>query len=144
MSLPQGFICNRFLPVILLKQICLFKLFLFLLLYYPLFCKILIFYFKTLIQICFLISIAKLMLIIPLTFELFDKNITISFFWLHFFHFICYIFILQLIFLENTYYYESRRIFFMDIEKPFTFFMVKKGIKSNHNNLLLFDYWPCS
>ena len=144
MSLPQGFICNRFLPVILLKQICLFKLFLFLLLYYPLFCKILIFYFKTLIQICFLISIAKLMLIIPLTFKLFDKNITISFFWLHFFHFICYIFILQLIFLENTYYYESRRIFFMDIEKPFTFFMVKKGIKSNHNNLLLFNYWPCS
>ena len=112
MSLPQGFICNRFLPVILLKQICLFKLFLFLLLYYPLFCKILIFYFKTLIQICFLISIAKLMLIIPLTFELFDKNVTISFFWLHFFHFICYIFILQLIFLENTYYYKYIRIFF--------------------------------
>ena len=51
------------------------------------------------------------MLIIP-SFELFDKNVTISFFSLHFFHFICYIFILQLMFLENTDYYESRRIFF--------------------------------
>ena len=34
--------------------------------------------------------------------------------------------------------------FFMDIEKPFTFFMVKRGIKSNNNNLLLFNYWPFS
>ena len=39
---------------------------------------------------------------------------------------------------------SPEEFFFMDIEKPFTFFMVKKGIKSNHNNLLLFDYWPCS
>ena len=30
--------------------------------------------------------------------------------------------------------------FFIDIKKPFTFFMLKKGTKSNHNNLLLFDY----
>ena len=138
MNLPEGFVCNHFLSIILLKQICLFKAFVSLLLSSPLFCQILI-YFKTLIQISFLIFIAKLMLIIP-SFELFDKNVTISFFSLHFFHFICYIFILQLIFLENTYYYESRRIFFMDVEKPFTFFMVKKGIKSNHNNLLLFKY----
>ena len=37
---------------------------------------------------------------------------------------------------------SPENFFFMDIEKPFTFFMVKKGIKSNHNNLL-FNYWPC-
>ena len=106
----RKFFCNRFLSIILLKQICLFKPFVSLLLSYPLFCQILIFYFKTLIQISFLIIIAKLMLIIPSYFKLFDKNVTVSFFSLHFFHFICYIFILQLIFLENTYYYESRRI----------------------------------
>ena len=31
---------------------------------------------------------------------------------------------------------SPEEFFFMDIEKPFTFFMVKKGIESNHNNLL--------
>ena len=35
---------------------------------------------------------------------------------------------------------SPEEIIFMDIEKPFTFFMVKKGIKSNHNNLLSFNY----
>ena len=34
--------------------------------------------------------------------------------------------------------------FFIDIEKPFTFFMLKKGTKSNHSNLLSCDYWPFS
>ena len=47
------------------KQICLFKPFVSLLLSYPLVCLILIFYFKTLIQISFLIFTAKLMLINP-------------------------------------------------------------------------------
>ena len=32
---------------------------------------------------------------------------------------------------------SSEEIFFIDIEKPFTFFMVKKGIKSNHNNFFV-------
>ena len=80
------------------------------------------------------------MLIIPSYSKLFDKNVTVSFFSLHFFHFICYIFTLQWIFLENTYCYEARRVFFMDIKKAFTFFMVRKGIKGNLNNLLLFNY----
>ena len=79
-NLPEGFVCNRFLSIILLKQICLFKPFVSLLLSYPLFCQILIFYFKTLIQISFLIFIAKLMLIIPSCFKLFDKNVTAFFF----------------------------------------------------------------
>ena len=35
---------------------------------------------------------------------------------------------------------SPEEFFVMDIEKTFTFIMVKKGIKSNHNNLLLFDY----
>ena len=38
MNLPEGFVCNRFLSIILLKQICLFKPFVSLLLSYPLFC----------------------------------------------------------------------------------------------------------
>ena len=41
-----------------------------------------------------------------LTFKLFNKNVTISFFSLYFFHFVCYIFILQLIF-----FYESRNFY---------------------------------
>ena len=49
--------------------------------------------------------------------------------------------ILQLIFVQNTLYTMSlEEIFFMNIEKSFTFFMVKKGIKSNPSNLLLFIY----
>ena len=64
MNLP-GFVCYHFLSIILLKQIYLFKNFVSLLLSYPLLCYILIFYFKTLIWISFLIFIAKLMLIIP-------------------------------------------------------------------------------
>ena len=35
---------------------------------------------------------------------------------------------------------SPEEIFFMDIEKPFTFFMAREGIKSNHNNLLSFNY----
>ena len=42
------------------------------------------------------------MLIIPSFELLFDKNVTISLFSLHFFHLICYIFMLQLIFFQNT------------------------------------------
>ena len=38
---------------------------------------------------------------------------------------------------------SPEEIFFMDNEKSFTFFMLKKGIKSNHSNLLLFtDPFP--
>ena len=74
-----------------------------------------------------------------LTFESFDRNVTISFFLLHFFPF-CYIFILQLMFFQKNLTTSPEEIFFMDIEKPFTFFMVKEDMKSNHNNLLLFDY----
>ena len=78
------------------------------------------------------------MLIIPSYFEFFNKNVTVSFFSLRFFHFICYIFILQLIFFQNALLEESpEEIFFMDIEKPCTFFMVKKDIKSNHNNFFV-------
>ena len=135
-NLPEGFVCNRVLSIILLKQICLFTSFLSLSLSQPLVCQILIFYFTTLIQISFLIFIAKLMLISP-SFP-FTKNVTIFFFSLHFF--ICYMFILQLVFFQNAYYYEPKRIFFMDIQNPFTFFMVKKCMKSNHDNLLLLNY----
>ena len=35
---------------------------------------------------------------------------------------------------------SPEEIFFMDTEQSFTFFMVRKGIKSNHDNLLLFNY----
>ena len=35
---------------------------------------------------------------------------------------------------------SPEEIFFMYIEKPYTFFKVKKSIKSNFNNLLLFNY----
>ena len=37
---------------------------------------------------------------------------------------------------------RPEEIFLMYIEKPFIFFKVKKDIKSNHNNLLSFNYWP--
>ena len=70
-------------------------------------------------------------------------KMSISFFPSQFFHFICYIFILQLIFLENTYYYKSKRIFFHEHWEAIYFFHGEKGRKSNHNNLL-FNYWPCS
>ena len=64
-----------------------------------------------------------------LNFESFDRNVTISFFSLHF---------LLMLFQKNL-TTSPEEIFFMDIENPFTFFMVKKCIKSNHNNLL-FNY----
>ena len=35
---------------------------------------------------------------------------------------------------------SPEEILFMDTEKPLAFFMVKKGIKSNHNNLLSLNY----
>ena len=34
--------------------------------------------------------------------------------------------------------FTSPEIFIMVIEKPFTFFMMKKGIKSNHNNIYIY------
>ena len=49
-------------------------------------------------------------------------------FFVSFFHFICNIFIFQLIFFHNN-LLESWIIFLMDIEKPFTFYMVNKSIK---------------
>ena len=44
-NLPKGFVCNRFLSIILLKQICFFKPFVSLLFFCPLICQILIFLF---------------------------------------------------------------------------------------------------
>ena len=68
------------------KQICLFKPFVSLLLSYPLVCLILIFYFKTLIQISFLIFTAKLMHAISILLLNYLTKMLISLFSLHFFH----------------------------------------------------------
>ena len=54
-----------------------------------------------------------------------------------------YLLYLQLIFLENTYYYKSV-IFFHGHWEAIYFFHGEEIIKSNHNNLSLFNYWPCS
>ena len=140
MNLPEGFVCNHFLSIILLKQICLFKAFVSLLLS-SLFLLDIDFLFQNIDsnKFPYIYSQINAHNSLLLSNYLIKMSQYPSF---HgtFFHFICYIFILQLIFLENTYYYESRRIFFMGTEKLFTFFMVKKDIKSNHNNLLLFNY----
>ena len=40
-------------------------------------------------------------------------------------------------FLSKYFTTSSEEIFFMDNEKLFTFFMVNKGIKSNHNNFFV-------
>ena len=79
------------------------------------------------------------MLIIPSCFKLFDKNVTAFFFLLLFPFYLLHIYP-SVDFLSKYLTTSSEEIFFMDIEKPFTFFMVKKGIKSNHNNLLSFNY----
>ena len=86
------------------------------LLSYPLVCQILNFYFKRLIQINNIFLFVTLfpfsLLHIYPSVDFFSKYLTTS----------------------------SEEIFSRDTEKPFTFFMVKKGIKSNHNNLLSFHY----
>ena len=47
------------------------------------------------------------------------------------------------IFLSKHLTTSPEEMFFMDIEKPSTFIMVKKGIKSNHNNCcLITDLFP--
>ena len=127
------------------KFACIFHSYLcyFLFLYFVRYC---FFYFKTLIQISFLIFITKLMFIIN---SLLLSNYLIKMSQFPSLHYAFpFFFVIYLSFswfsLENTYYYDSRRIFLMDTEKPFTFFMVKNGIKCDHNNLLLFNYWPCS
>ena len=128
------------------KFVCLFKPLLSLLLSYPLVCWILIFYFKTLIQISLLILTAKLMLIIP-----FYSWII----WTRFHNILLFVtlFPFYLLHIYPSVYFLSKylttcpeEIFFMDIGKSITFFMFKKGIKSNHNNLLSFflftsEFW---
>ena len=63
------------------------------------------------------------MLIIPSYFWI----IWISVFLLHFFYFICHTFILQM--LSKYLTMSPEEIFFMDFEKPFTFFMVERVYK---------------
>ena len=76
------------------------------------------------------------MLIIPSCFKLFDKNVTAFFFLLLFPFYLLHIYP-SVDFLSKYLTTSPEEIFFMDIEKPFTFFMVKKGIKSNHNNFFV-------
>ena len=74
------------------------------------------------------------MLMIASCSKLFDKNVTVSFFSLHFFPFYLLHIYPSIYFLSKYLTTSSEEIFFMDIEKPFTCFMVKKGTKRNHNN----------
>ena len=67
------------------------------------------------------------MLIIPSCFKLFDKNVTAFFFLLLFPFYLLHIYP-SVDFLSKYLTTSPEEIFFMDIEKPFTFFMVKKGI----------------
>ena len=77
------------------------------------------------------------MLIIPSYSKLFDKNVRVSFFSLHFFPFYLLHVYPSIDFLSKYLTTSSEEIFFMIIEKPFTFFMVKKGIKGNHSNFFV-------
>ena len=76
------------------------------------------------------------MLIIPYYFKLYDKNVTVSFFRYTFSFYLLHIY--PSVDIPSKYLTASREeLFFMGIEQPFTFFMVKKGIKSNHNNFFV-------
>ena len=67
------------------------------------------------------------MLIISSYSNLFDKRF--PFYLLHIYP--------SIDFLSKYLTVSSEEIVFMDIEKPFTFFIVKKGIKSNLNNFFM-------
>ena len=76
------------------------------------------------------------MLIIPSCFKLFDKNVTAFFFLLLFPFYLLHIYP-SVDFLSKHLTTSFEVIFFMNTEQPFTFFMVKKGIKSNHNKFFV-------
>ena len=59
-----------------------------------------------------------------------------SFHYTFFILFVIYLSFSTVDFLKKHLTTSPEKISFMDFEKPFTFFMVKKGLKSNHNNLL--------
>ena len=121
------------------KRIWLFKAFV---ISYSLVCYIFIFCFKTMIRMSFLIFIAKLMLIIPSYFWIIWWTFSQypSFCYLFSILFVTYLFLSWFSF-KIPYYQSTRKFFFMDIEKPFSLFYLKKGIKNNHNYLLLFNCW---
>ena len=76
------------------------------------------------------------MLIIPSYFKLYDKNVTVSFCRYTFSFYLLHIY--PSVDILSKYLTTSREEFFlMGIEQPFTFFKVKKGIKSNHNNFFV-------
>ena len=143
MNLLEGFVCNCFLSIILLKQICLFKPFISLLLFFPFFVRYW-FFFKTFIQISFLIFIAKLMHIIPSYFQIIWQkchNILLTLV-----HFICYIFILRLIFFRKYLLLRVQKFFFHGHWEVIYFFHGEERYKKYPLTIYccLIIYWPCS